>query len=219
MGEQITRQVMDQLPAEILSKGRWGNADLVCCRFRGKTWAIKDFSPCPPLVKKTWGRWMVRREYKAFIRLMGISGIPPDPFLLDAYAVGYRFIPGKTLREARAEELPDDFFYRLEDVVTRMHERRIVHLDLRNRRNILVSENGEPVLLDFQSCMDLNYIPRVFHRLLRDVDLSGVYKNWIKLRPELMDETRLAHLGRMNRRRSLWVFKGYPMGTKGKRRE
>ncbi|MGM0787750.1 MAG: hypothetical protein ACQETG_08560 [Thermodesulfobacteriota bacterium] len=218
MSERITRTVFENLPVQVLSRGRWGNADLSCLSFNGKLYAIKDFSPCPAFVKKTWGRWMVRREYRAFVRLAGLRAIPSEPFLLDAYAVGYRFVPGKTMRETRVDEIPDGFFHELEDAVNQMHERNIVHLDLRNRRNILIADHGGPVLLDFQSYIDLNLVPPSFRRMLKDIDLSGVYKNWLKLRPDLMDDTRLAHLSRLNRRRKLWILKGYPMGTKGKRR-
>ncbi|MFW5908410.1 MAG: hypothetical protein ACOCR8_02120 [Desulfosalsimonas sp.] len=218
MSKQISRQMVKDLSAEVLSRGRWGNADLFRLVFDEKQYTIKDFSPCPPLVKKTWGRWMVRREYRAFLRLQGIKGIPAEPFLLDQYAVGYKFVPGKTLRAATADEIPVSFFPELEQIVCRMHERNIVHLDLRNRRNILIDEHGSPVLLDFQSCLDLNFIPRAFHGMLKDVDLSGVYKSWLNLRPELIDEERMARLRRLNRRRRLWVLKGYPMGTRTDRR-
>lgn len=218
MSMKITRRMLEELPVQILSRGRWGNADLICFTFEGKRYTIKDFSPCPGFVKRTWGRWMVLREYRAFIRLSGIRGIPEEPFLVDSYAVGYGFVPGKTLRSARADEIQAGFFHELEELVHKMHDRGIVHLDLRNRRNILINEHGSPVLLDFQSCIDLNFIPGSFHGLLKDIDLSGVYKNWFKLRPDLMDEVRMAHLRRLNRKRRFWILKGYPVGTKGKRR-
>ncbi len=40
-----------------------------------------------------------------------------------------------------------------------MHERGIVHLDIRYMRNIVVSDTGDPLLLDFQTCLFLNRIP------------------------------------------------------------
>ncbi|MFW6011750.1 MAG: hypothetical protein ACOC8R_01560 [Desulfosalsimonas sp.] len=218
MSVKITRRIMQELPAQVLSRGRWGNADLIRLVFNAKQYTIKDFSPCPLLVKRIWGKWMVRREYRAFLRLEGIKGIPEEPFMLDAYAVGYRFVPGKTLRAAGDDEIPDGFFPELEELVHRMHERNIVHLDLRNRRNILIDEQGSPVLLDFQSCLDLNFIPLALHGLLKEVDLSGVYKSWLRLRPDLMDEARKARLKSLNRRRKFWIFRGYPMGTRGGRR-
>lgn len=215
----MTRPLLLNSDHESLATGRWGNADLIRCRHNGKIWVIKDFSPCPPLVKKTWGRWMASREYRALRCLQGIAGIPEEPFQMDQYAVGYRFIPGKTLRESDSAAIPTDFFHEFEALVFRMHARQMVHLDIRNRRNILVTDAGKPALLDFQSSLDLHHIPPMLHQLLKDIDLSGVYKNWLKIRPDLLDQTRRHHLERINRRRKLWFFKGYMVGPRGQRRQ
>lgn len=219
MNRPLTRQMFHRYRPEILSRGRWANADLFLCRLPEGNWVIKDFFSCPPLVRRTWGRWMVRREYRALVRLRGIAGIPSEPFALDAYAVGYRFIAGKTLRDTLLADVPEDFFYRLETLVRQMHERGIVHLDIRNRRNILVMETGGPALLDFQTSLDLHHVPGFLHPLLKDIDLSGVYKNWANIRPGQMGRKRLAHLEALNRKRAFWMFKGYPRIIKGRRRD
>ncbi|MBS3808628.1 MAG: hypothetical protein KGY38_00540 [Desulfobacterales bacterium] len=218
MSGPITRQIFEDMPRRILSEGRRANAELFCCCINGEKWAVKDFSACPLMVKKTWGRWMTRREYRILVRLKGIEGVPAEPFLLDAYAVGYRFIQGKSLRKAEPGEIPTSFFYELEELVQRIHRFNIVHLDIRNRRNILISQNSRPYLLDFQSGLDLTRIPCFLRGLLKDIDLSGVYKSWIRLRPDLMDEKRLAHLNVFGRKRSLWIFKGRSGRSRGRRR-
>ncbi|MGM0451672.1 MAG: hypothetical protein ACQERN_00720 [Thermodesulfobacteriota bacterium] len=214
----LTRPLLEKTPHECVARGRWGNADLIRCRRDGQSWMIKDFSPCPSLVKRTWGRWMVEREFRALAHLQGIDGIPEAPFRLDRYAVGYRFIPGKTLKDSAPEDILPDFFHGLEALVLQMHARQMVHLDVRNRRNVLVTDAGCPALLDFQSSLALDHVPVVFHRLLKDIDLSGVYKNWIKIRPDLIDQSRKDRLERINRRRRFWLFKGYMLGPKGQRR-
>ncbi len=201
-----------------LSRGRWANADLYLYRHGQIDWVIKDFSACPFLVRRTWGRLMVKREYAALSRLNGIPGIPGDPFLLDEDAVCYRYTPGKTLRKTPAEFISDSYFYRLEALVKMMHARHIVHLDIRNRGNILVGWNGEPVLLDFQSSLDLDRVPRFLHKLLKEIDLSGVYKSWQSKQPESLDSARTARLCAMEKKRFLWIFKGYPLGTRRDRR-
>ena len=203
---------------EVLSKGRWANADLYRYRHAGKEWVVKDFMPCHSLVRRTWGRIMVRREFNALMKLSGIPGIPEEAFLLDDYALCYRYIEGKTLRDTAPEIIKDDFFLRLEELVFRMHALNRVHLDIRNRRNILVVDTGEPALLDFQNCIDLERVPRFLHKLLKEIDFSGVYKNWNKYKPETLDSTRMAKLSALNRKRSFWLFKGYPSWMKGDRR-
>jgi len=214
----FTRHEIDSGPYEFLARGRWANADLIRFASAGREWVVKDFSCCPVSIRKTWGVWMVRRELGAFQRLAGIEGIPSDPFLVDRYAVAYRYMPGKTLRDTSPDMLTRDFFLDFEALVHAIHGRGMVHLDLRNRRNILFMENGKPGIIDFQSCIDLRFVPRFLHRLLIEIDLSGVYKVWNNSRPDLMDEGRRAKLAAINRKRGLWIVKGYPMGTKGRRR-
>ncbi len=203
---------------KILSRGRWANADLYLYRQGGVDWVIKDFAPCPFWVRRTWGRIMVRREYRALSRLNRIPGIPEEPFILDENAVCYRHIPGKTLRKTPAESISEVYFYGLEQLVGMMHDRRMVHLDIRNRRNILVTDEGKPALLDFQSSLNLERVPRFLHGLLKEIDLSGVYKSWQSKQPESLDSARMARLSAMEKKRCLWFFKGYPLGTRRDRR-
>jgi hypothetical protein len=187
---ELNRWVLKKTASQVLSAGRWGNADLFCCRLAGRTWVVKDFSACPPLVAKTWGRWMARREYRALNRLQGIDGIPQHPVVVDAEALAYLYFPGKTLRHVRAGELPDDF--------------------------ILLCADGRPALLDFQSSLDLRSLPPGLCRLLKQIDFSGVYKTWRKLRPDLMDAQRLAKLRAIERKHFLWVLRGYPLAHRKK---
>lgn len=203
----------------IIAKGRWGNADLYQFQREGKIWVVKDFSPCPPFVRKTWGRFMVKREFMALQKLKGIPGIPAEPFLLDVYAVCYRFQPGMTLKETASELIREDYFFQFENLVQMMHQRNMVHLDLRNRKNILVTDQGQPALLDFQSSLNLKNTPRSLHKIMKDIDISGVYKNWSKKKPDSLDSARRAHLESLNKKRFLWFLKGYPLGTKTARRK
>lgn len=214
MEKPFTRGDIEKHPCQLLSRGRWGNADLYFYRHQNTDWVIKDFSPCPPLVRESWGRFLVRREYRALDRLRGIRGVPADMFIMDAHALCYRYIPGCTLREIATELLAPEFFYRLEALVQQMHERHMVHLDLRNSRNVLMDENGRPALLDFQSCLCLDRVPKRLHPLLKDADISGVYKLWQRKQPQTLDARRQARLAAVNRRRRFWVFHGYPLAMR-----
>ena len=218
MEKAFTRKDMVAGKVEIIVKGRWGNADLYLLERGEKKWVIKDFFPCPPLIRKTWGRFMVKREFLALRTLKGIEGIPAEPFLMDAYAVCYRFQPGNTLKDTPPDAITDDFFYEFENLVAEMHARNMVHLDIRNQRNILVTDTGRPALLDFQSSLNLENTPRMLHKIMKDIDISGIYKNWSRKKPESLDEKRRAHLEALNKKRVLWFLKGYPLGTKTERR-
>jgi RIO-like serine/threonine protein kinase len=202
----------------VLSRGRWANADIYLCRHDGIDWVIKDFMPCALIVRLTWGWLMVRREFAALKKLQGIPGVPKDPFKLDSFALGYRYIEGGTLGDTSPEAIQEDFFFKLEDIVSRMHALNLAHLDIRNRRNILVDAAGEPALLDFQNCVNLENTPWFLKNLFKEIDLSGVYKNWEKYKPGSLDSARREKLDALNRKRAFWIFKGYPSWMKGDRR-
>ena len=216
MNKPFARKDMDCQKLKILNTGRWGNADIFEYQHNGKKWAIKDFRPCPWLVRQTLGRLMVRRELKALKRLNGLQGIAEDSFQLDDFALCYLYIDGKTLKRAKQEKMPltPDYFLNLENLVKQMHARNIAHLDIRNLKNILITSNGQPGIIDFQSSVLLDRVPGVLHRLLKNIDLSGVYKCWHKISPETMDKSRSDLLTAMNRKRRLWVLKGYPFSRK-----
>ena len=218
MVKPFTRADFATGDVKIICKGRWGNADLYLFERAQRLWVVKDFSPCPPFIRKTWGRFMVKREFMALQKLKGIPGISAESFLLDVYAVCYRFTPGTTLKETASEMIGDDFFFQFEDLVRMMHQRNMVHLDIRNRKNILVTDEGQPALLDFQSSLNLENTPRFLHKIMKDIDISGVYKNWSKKKPASLDSSRRAHLESLNKKRFLWFLKGYPLGTKKDRR-
>ncbi len=214
MNKPFLRKDLDFKSLNILHRGQWANADLFLFRQNGDEWAIKDFYPCPWLVRQTFGRLMVRREMLALQRLQGIHGIAETSFQLDEFALCYSFMPGTTLKQAKKEGRKPacpDYFIALEKIVRQMHNRNVTHLDLRNLKNIILTDKNEPAIVDFQSCMMLDRVPRCFHELLKDIDLSGVYKCWYKISPETLDKDRADHLKTMNKKRRLWILKGYPL--------
>jgi RIO-like serine/threonine protein kinase len=203
----------------VLNYGRWGNALVRLCRCDGEKWVIKDFEHCPPVIRDTWGVWMVARELRAFERLRGIKGIPRDACRIDRYALAYRFEEGRVFSAVPREETDGAFFLDLERTVREMHARNLVHLDLRYRRNIIVTPDGHPCILDFQSHIQMDRTPDVVRNWLVQTDLSGVYKHWCKRSPETMGRERLSLLWRHNRHRRLWRLKGYGFQLNRKRRQ
>jgi len=201
-----------------LNRGRWGNADLYRHLAEGREWVVKDFRCCPPVIRRLWGSVMVRRELRALRRLDGIRGIPRYAFRLDAYALCYQYMPGATLAEADPGRTPPEFFETLEKMVRQMHSRGICHLDIRYRRNILVLSDGLPGLIDFQSHLDVSRLPAVLRRWLEQADLSGVYKHWCVRWPGTLTADRLQLLRSADRRRGMWIFKGYGLRLKPRKK-
>lgn len=202
--------------ARMLNRGRWGNADVTLIERPDGQWVVKDFRPRPWLVRATFGRYMVWREWLALSRLDGLPGIPGGAFRVDPYAMACRYLPSSTLRGSKPEQTGPVFFRKLERLVRQMHRRGVAHLDLRYRRNILILENGDPGIIDFQSHVQLRGLPLRLQRFLRRVDYSGVYKQWCKRSPDTLGLRRLTILGGSNRLRKWWIVRGY--GFKIKKR-
>lgn len=146
----------------------------------GRRLVVKDFAGSPVWARATWGRWLVGRELRAYRRLRGHPQVPRLLGRVDAWAFAVEYRPGRRLSRGLAGELAPDFLPRLEAAVRAMHERGVVHLDLRHRSNVLVDASGEPVLLDFASAVCVGRrgaIGRTLVALLARFDL-GALRKW-----------------------------------------
>lgn len=171
-------------------------------------WVLKDFSRKDCLFRQTLARFLVRREWKTLCRLEGLAGIPAKPVRFGPLTLGYRFVPGETLRsvQRRNATLDREYFCALERLVAELHLRGYAHLDLRNGKNILVKPDGCPHLLDFQAGLWIGSFPKWLRRLFEAVDYSGVHKWCARLAPQHLDEERRATLRRFNYKRRFWPF-------------
>jgi serine/threonine protein kinase len=97
------------------------------------------------------GRLLCRREMLFYEMLDGVAGVPQ---LLGQYGEAglvREFIPGCNLREYRRGASPDErFFSGLAAILAQVHACGIAHIDLSKPENVLVTELGSPVLIDFQ---------------------------------------------------------------------
>jgi len=196
------------------TRKRWGNAQVtIKTDEQGQKWVVKDFNPCSPLVRHLFARFILSAETRALRILQDIDGIPGPVKMLSKWSFAYPYIDALTLRDIRTQgiKLNRSYFEALEALVIEMHARGVAHLDLRNRRNILVVEGDKPVLLDFGTAISVKYFPRFICCLLRSVDLAGVYKHWNKLSPETISSERQQTMHKMKSLDRFWVFKGYPL--------
>ncbi|MBI2359692.1 MAG: hypothetical protein HYV04_12465 [Deltaproteobacteria bacterium] len=146
---------------------------------------------------KWLGRMLARHEVSVLRRLEDLPNVSP--------LAGEVLVEGRILHTAFArdyivghplghhERVGDSFFPVLERLVTEMHRRNVAYVDMHKRENIIVDENGEPHLIDFQISMMLphhfpgNSLPmRVLLRLLRLSDLYHLQKHYARCRPDLL---------------------------------
>lgn len=208
--QPLTRSDLDRWQAvTTVSSGRWANADLRLLEHDDDQWIVKDFRPRSFLVRNTIGRVLAAREIKGLKRLAGVRGVPAHAFRVDAHAIAYRFVPGTPLGLVSESRKDAAFFRALEVLLDEVHARGVVHLDIRNANNILMTAEGTPALIDLQSHLGTARLPGAVRRWMERFDMAGVYKHWARHHPQSLDADRLAELVAMNRWRRLWFLRGY----------
>jgi hypothetical protein len=190
-----------------VTKGNFGKPDLNQVKMAGRSLMVKDVGRKTFFLRWTLGLWLIHKEWKIYSRLTGIKGIPRPVERVDRFAFAMEFIPGRPI--LRGESLPPSFFSDLEQVLGGVHARGVVHMDLRHKGNILVSEKGDPYLIDFNSSFafkEKGLLRRYLFPLLRRVDDGGLLKLKKRIAPALLTSEELAFLKRFERLRKLWIF-------------
>jgi RIO-like serine/threonine protein kinase len=194
--------------SELLIKGNaFGKPDLHRVEVAGRTLMVKDVRRKNLFFRWTLGLWLIDKEWKIYSRLAGIQGIPEAVERIDRFAFAMEFVPGRPI--GRGETLPPSFFPDLERVLGEIHARGVVHMDLRHKGNVLLSEKGDPFLIDFNSSFSFKekgVLHRFLFPLLRWVDYGGLLKLKQRASPALMTSEELSFLKRFNRLRKLWIF-------------
>jgi hypothetical protein len=101
----------------------------------------------------------------------------------------YQYIEGDLLDGDN--ELPDNFFDKLLELLRQIHGCNIVYLDMNKRDNIILGSDGQPYLIDFQISLHIDertLISRHLSTYLRDAlkraDIYHLFKHKRKLAPK-----------------------------------
>jgi RIO-like serine/threonine protein kinase len=166
----------------------------------GRPAVLKDYRRKNAVTRGLLAPALVKREFTVLRHLEGIPGIPKAYAVVEKRALLIEYIEGKTINKFKAGELPDRVFERLETLVRAMHERGVVHLDLRQRKNILIA-GEQPWLIDFA-----NALRGKLTQKLRAVDESALLKfkqrNW----PHLMTDEDREAIKSHKFLRKFWIF-------------
>jgi serine/threonine protein kinase len=191
-----------------LAKGNaFGKPDLNRVQVGERILMVKDVRGKGFFSRWTLGLWLIHKEWTIYTRLTGVKGVPHPVERIDRFAFAMEFIPGRPIQ--RGETLSPSFFDDLEQVLREIHSRGVVHLDLRHKGNILLSEKGELFLIDFNSSFYFKgkgLLRRFLFPLLRWVDYGGLLKLKQRVSPSLMTSEELSSLKRFNLLRKFWIF-------------
>lgn len=171
----------------------------------GKPYVAKDYRACTALYRWTIGAWNLRRERAALERLAGLDGIPLVEARIGRWILVMTHFEGRDLGKTKKRNQTPLFFDELMALVEAMHARGVVHLDLRQRRNVLVRPGHHPAILDFGSALCVRPGSRLARSLGR-IDRSGVLKYKRRANPDGLSRSETRALRKVERRRRLWPF-------------
>ncbi|MEE8494869.1 MAG: RIO1 family regulatory kinase/ATPase [Xanthomonadales bacterium] len=108
------------------------------------------------IVKTAMGRGLVLkarqktllREFGAYRRMGGLCGVPECYGLLEGRYLVIEFIRGTPYRHANWTDR-DNWFRDFLKILQSIHERGVIHGDLKSKSNILVTEDEKPCVIDF----------------------------------------------------------------------
>lgn len=175
----LTRSELVQHTQRVLRVARGAKPSILLVEWSGRRLIVKDFAQAPWLVRQTYGRWIVSNETRIYRHLAGVEGVPGFGGRIDAFAFAVDYVDAADLKSRRRKSLPGAVFDRLGELHAALHRRGVVHLDAHQRKNILLTRDGEPFLVDFATSLYLGtgwLARRVLIPLLAQADRLGLQK-------------------------------------------
>jgi predicted Ser/Thr protein kinase len=139
--------------------------------------------------------------------LIGFEGVPQLVGTIRREAIVLSFVPGEPLDAGKFRERPRAVFEQILELTRRLHEVGVFHLDLHQRKNLLVDEGGRVHLVDFGAAVALGPVARsIVGGILRHADRQAAFKYMARFAPEGLSEEEAKSVLRYRRLRKLWPF-------------
>ena len=168
-------------------------ADVSLIDLQGKQMIYKDYTDSSKGFSLLLAPFLVYRETKALRQLKGVKGIPGLLSKVDSRSFLMEFIPAQRIRFVYMDLDWNAFIPKTEELVRELHERGVIHGDLRNATNILVDRDHNPVFVDFVSAVHRGHRYNPFSwalfKLCLAIDRGAMYKLKEKYASELVSET------------------------------
>lgn len=176
---------------------RHGDRCMVAKDFRNKGW----------IAAHLWGPLSLAYEKYLLDKAAGMTGIPQVIGFESNKCLLITCINGAEIKQCR-HRLEGGFFTKLLKLADDLHDRGLLHLDLGHKSNIMVDDNGNPAIIDFNSSLFLppNRFFRPLIRRLALVDRYSILRLKVKYRPQECTEEERNKVSLFLRWRKLWFF-------------
>lgn len=188
-----SQETLEQIRATVVRSFRHGSGsrpDVTLVRQGDGLAVLKDHNACDPWFARLIGPLLAWRESRALERLAGLNGIPRLLARPDARSLLMEYLEAEPAIRKPLPVVWPEYFAALEKLVACMHERGVVHCDLRSPPNMLVDTQGKPYLVDFVACVfrgaRWNLPARYLFDRFREVDRAGIAKLKSRVAPELL---------------------------------
>jgi hypothetical protein len=154
----------DRIVRRIAGRNRT-KAEIVVYLEQGEEVALKHYATRPWIVRNTLGRWLVRRECRAYVAAAGAPGLPRFRGRRGAFGLAVDWVAASPLAECAADSVEPSRFDRLQEVVKGLHARGVAVADL-NYRDVLLADDGSVHVIDLAAAWVLGSRPGPVRRRL-----------------------------------------------------
>jgi hypothetical protein len=205
----LDREQINRMEQKLLREGNAFKPELrLCTPAKGERFVMKDCACMHPVLRLCLGRRNQRREVEIYERLQGLEGIPDLHGVIDLNAFAIAYVEGRPLIRKLGRDRLERALKSLELVILGIHGRKVVHLDLKQKRNVLVREDDTVAVVDFQSAFSFHkgLLAPLFFRMLKGQDLAGLIKFKGKYLPDLLTPQEQRLFRRYLLFSKLWPF-------------
>ena len=202
---KFPRADIEAKTVRVLRPRTWIAPEVRLLDLGGRLAVVKDFASIPLATRLAVGLPLIRHEVSILRRLLGVEGVPQLLATVDRYAFVMSHFDARSLYKVPAAELPAGTFDGVSALLARIHERGVVHLDLRQRKNVLLASDGRPVIIDFASALHFSRPSAVF-RFMCNVDRTAILKLKNRVMPGSLSEAETEQLRSFDRMRKFWLI-------------
>ncbi|HJQ99433.1 MAG TPA: hypothetical protein VJ826_14055 [Candidatus Polarisedimenticolaceae bacterium] len=151
-GEAITAKLAGLVPVRALHGRNGTKADVLVYETEGRRIAVKDYRARGFLVRNVIGRFLVRRECRAYEAARGAPGLPPFLGRVGPFGLATGWIDARPLSDFAGRRVPDAVFDRLDAILDGLHERGVALADL-HHRDVLLGDDGGVHVVDLAAAV------------------------------------------------------------------